>query len=77
MKNEKSDEIKSLAEQGDFMDATILSTQLIEQKTSLPPPISPVISPTSHLDESKECVNDTPKHSLEKRFDLSKVFRNF
>ena len=59
------------------MEATILSTQLIERKTSLPPPISPVLSPTSHSDELKECVNNTPKHSFEKEFDLSKVFRNF
>ena len=59
------------------MEATILSTQLIERKTSLPPPISPVLSPTSHSDELKECANDTTRHSNEKQFDLSKVFRNF
>ena len=72
-KNETFEQIKNLTERGDIMEATMLSTQLVDQEAGLPPPISPLYTPT-HKTNLEDTMKDDAPLPLHNRFDLTKVY---
>ena len=64
--------ITTLTEQGNVMDATILSTKLLDNNTDLPPPLAPVHTPI-HKDNGTELKQDNLIASSEERRDVNKV----
>lgn len=55
------------------MEATMLSTQLVDQEAGLPPPISPLYTPT-HKTNLEDTMKDDAPLPLHNRFDLTKVY---
>ena len=71
-KDEAFNQITSLTEKGDIMDATILSTKLLNKNSDLPPPLAPVHTPT-HNNTPDGNTKDNHIVSFKDREVLSKV----
>ena len=71
-KDEAFNQITSLTEKGDIMDATILSTKLLNKNSDLPPPLAPVHTPT-HNNTPDGHTKDNHIVSFKDRVVLSKV----
>ena len=71
-KDEAFNRISSLTEKGNIMDASMLSTKLLDKNSELPPPLAPVHTPT-HNNTPDGHTKDNHIVSFKDRVVLSKV----